>query len=167
VTGSKRERPPPPIRTAVPADLADLKAVIDALGLFPSNMLEEMIAPFFADPHGPEFWLTVDQGRCVAVVYCAPERMTSGTCNLLLIAIEPAEKGWGLGKALMREVERRLQARGDRLLLVETSGLPEFEATRGFYCSIGYREEARIRDFYNAGEDKIVFTRALADSAAE
>ena len=42
-----------------------------------------------------------------------------------------------------------------------TSGLPSFERTRGFYRLCGYDEEARIRDFYQAGEDKIVFRKAL------
>ena len=49
--------------------------------------------------------------------------------------------------------------------LVETSGLPEFERARAFYRKCGYEEEARIREFYNAGEDKIVFRKALRASA--
>jgi RimJ/RimL family protein N-acetyltransferase len=44
---------------------------------------------------------------------------------------------------------------------VETSGLPEFEATRRFYERNGYVREARIRDFYRKGEDKIVFWKRV------
>jgi RimJ/RimL family protein N-acetyltransferase len=58
-----------------------------------------------------------------------------------------------------------LAARGERILLVETSGLPEFERTRAFYAKHGYEEEARIREFYRAGEDKVVFRKALAQMA--
>ena len=36
-----------------------------------------------------------------------------------------------------------------------------FLATRAFYRRNGYDEEARIRDFYGPGEDKIVFWKAL------
>lgn len=46
-------------------------------------------------------------------------------------------------------------------LQVETSGLESFEYVRGFYRKSGYDEEARIREFYKAGEDKIVFRKAL------
>jgi ribosomal protein S18 acetylase RimI-like enzyme len=53
---------------------------------------------------------------------------------------------------------------GARMLLVETSGLASFERQRTFYRKCGYNEEARIRDFYQAGEDKIVFRKALANS---
>lgn len=48
-----------------------------------------------------------------------------------------------------------------RVLLVETSELPEFERTRAFYRTNGYAEETRIREFYAAGEDKVVFWKAL------
>jgi hypothetical protein len=58
-----------------------------------------------------------------------------------------------------------LAASGERVLLVETSGLPEFGRTRAFYLHLGYAEEARIREFYQAGEDKIVFRKALTPPA--
>ena len=44
---------------------------------------------------------------------------------------------------------------------METSGLASFESTRKFYRKCGYEEEARIREFYQAGEDKIVFRKLL------
>ncbi len=66
------------------------------------------------------------------------------------------------GTELLRYVEQTvLGVRGARVLLVETSGLPLFERTRAFYCKCGYEEEARIRDFYKAGDDKIVYRKAL------
>lgn len=77
--------------------------------------------------------------------------------------MQPDCQGQGRGAALIRYVEQTLTARGARLLLVETSGLPSFELTRAFYCKCGYDEEARIRDFYEAGDDKIVFRKALVD----
>lgn len=55
-----------------------------------------------------------------------------------------------------------MTARAGRLLLVETSALPAFEGTRAFYRRLGYEEEARIRGFYAAGEDKVVYRKALA-----
>jgi len=54
-----------------------------------------------------------------------------------------------------------LKKQGVRVLLVETSGTDDFVRTRSFYEQIGYETEARIRDYYDAGDDKIVFRKAL------
>ena len=127
-----------------------------------------MLAPYFQQVQaGPQFWLTDDEGGPVAVAYYAPERMTEGTWNLYLIAVHPQHQGKGRGSALLRQVEAALAERGERVLLVETSGLPEFDRTRAFYRSNGYNEEARIRDFHQAGEDKVIFRKVLGASGAD
>jgi ribosomal protein S18 acetylase RimI-like enzyme len=149
------------IRPLARADLPAVKAVIDATGLFPSDMLDDMTGDYLGEPDGPDIWLTVDLDGPIGVAYLAPERMAEGTWNLYLIAIDPGQQGRGHGTSVLRHVEAMLAARGQRILLVETSGLPEFAATRGFYHGNGYHEEGRIRDFYAAGEDKVIFRRAL------
>lgn len=150
------------IRPTRPADTTALKAVIKANDLFPAGMLDDMMAGFFGGTAPDDFWLTVEDGEPVGLAYYAPERMTHGTWNLYLIAVRPDLQSRGLGAALLRHVEQALASRGQRVLLVETSGLPAFARTRAFYLRSGYEQEARIRDFYRAGEDKIVFRKALA-----
>ncbi|MGL4512808.1 MAG: GNAT family N-acetyltransferase [Lacipirellulaceae bacterium] len=88
--------------------------------------------------------------------------MTSGTWNLYLIAVREDLRGSGRGGALLRYVEQTLASHGSRVLLVETAGIDEFEATRAFYRKNGFSEEARIRDFYEQGVDKVVFWKALS-----
>lgn len=149
------------IRAVTAGDVGALAALIDATGLFPGEMLPGMAAGYLNDPAADEGWLTDDEGGPAGVAYFAPERMTSGTWNLLLIAVHPARQGSGRGTALLNEAERAVRARGGRMLLIETSGLPEFEAVRAFYRRRGYAEEARIRDFYALGDDKVVFRKLL------
>jgi ribosomal protein S18 acetylase RimI-like enzyme len=152
-------------RPVVAGDLPALKAVIDATGLFPSALLDGMTAGYLAGDGG-DAWLTLeDGGGPAAVAYYAPEPMTDGTWNLRLIAVHPDHQGRGRGAALLGHVEATLAAGGARVLLVETSGAPAFERTRAFYRARGYDEEARIREFYQAGEDKLVFRKALAGGA--
>ena len=164
MTASRSAAPMPAspiIRRITHADLPAVKGVIDANGLFPSAMLDEMTTAYLAPEPSQDVWLTYDDGGPIAVAYYAPERMTSGTWNLYLIAVHPDRQSQGVGAALMRHVEDALARSGERVLLVETSGLPEFARTRAFYAGIGYDEEARIRAFYAEGEDKIVFHKAL------
>lgn len=152
---------PTSIRPTLPEDVPALKTLIDALGLFPGEMLDDMMADYFTNPDSRDCWLTDDESGPVGVAYYAPERLTEGTWNLYLIAIQADQQGKGRGAAMMRYVEQALRERGERLLLVETSGLPSYEYQRAFYRRCGYTEEARIRDFYQAGEDKIVFWKTL------
>ena len=150
------------IRQVVQNDLSDLKNIIDSNELFPSDMLDDMIKPFFQQGNENEFWLVYEQDKMsIAVAYFAPERMTNGTYNFLLIAVHKDFQGLGIGKKILDHVETFLKELGNRILLVETSGLPEFERTRAFYIQNEYRMEARITEFYAKGEDKIIFWKSL------
>lgn len=145
-------------------DLPSLKTVIDANDLFPSDMLDEMISDYFNNQNENQFWFTYEDTEPVVIAYCAPERMTEGTWNLYLIAVHPDYQGQGVGTAMMNYIKEVLAKQGERVLLVETSGLASFEDTRKFYRKCGYEEEARIREFYQAGEDKIIFRKSLIDN---
>jgi len=144
-------------------DIPALKTVIDANELFPSEMLDDMIADYFRSEDTNEFWFTYEDKKPIAIAYCAPEKMTEGTWNLYLIAVHPDYQGKGYGTSMVHHIEQVLAEKGERLLLVETSGLESFAATRSFYLQCGYEEAARIREFYDAGEDKIVFHKFLTD----
>lgn len=151
------------IRPVTPDDLPALKTVIDANQLFPSDLLDEMISDYFNNEDSNDYWFTYDDSKPVGIAYCAPEKMTQGTWNLYLIAVHPDYQGAGRGTSMLHHIEQRLAARGERILLVETSGLESFEPTREFYRQCGYDREAKIRDFYQAGEDKIIFRKSLTN----
>ena len=108
-----------------------------------------------------DLWFSADENCLVGVIYCAPEPMTRGTWNVLMLLVERDRQRQGHGSALMSYVEQTLRDRGERLLIVETSSLDEFESAQKFYSQFGFNEEARIRNFYAAGEDKIIFTKKL------
>lgn len=153
------------IRPTTPDDTTALIALADATGLFQPNQLKElseMLVDYFgSNSDSDRFWITDEDDGPVGVAYCEQELMTDQTWNLQLIAIRPDHQGQGRGATLLRYVEQTLTARGGRVLLVETSGLPSFERTRAFYAKCGYEEEARIRDFYAADDDKVVFRKVL------
>lgn len=153
------------IRSLESNDVLALKKLIDDVELFPSEMLDEMLCSHLGGDECEEVWLTfVQDGTPIAIGYCAPERMTDGTWNQYLIAVSPQWQGKGIGTEMIRSMEQRLADAGHRVLLVETSGQPEFERTRQFYRNLGFEQEACIRDFYAAGDDKIVFWKSIAKS---
>lgn len=150
------------IRAINKKDLDDLKIVIETSGLFPANLLDAMVADYFSNSETEDIWLTkIENNKPIAIAYCAPERLTDGTYNLYLIAVHKDYQAKGIGGQIMSYVESLLQSMSKRILIVETSGLSEFELTRKFYDKCGYNREAVIRDFYRDGEDKVVFWKKL------
>lgn len=143
-------------------DVAQIKRIVEAVGLFPSTLLEKMIEPYFTRPDNRQIWIGHQAGQFLAgFAFCEPERMTTGTWNVLAIGVLPQLHGRGIGAELMGHLKRSLADAGERILLVETSSLPEFERARRFYRTLNYTEEARIREFYDDGDDKIVFYKRL------
>ncbi len=154
------------IRPIMPEDTGELIHLAKEIGLFSPDELEEL-RQMLADSLSEEgethpFWITDDDDGLVGLAYCEPERMTSGTWNLQLIGVHPTHQKQGHGGKLLRFVEETLAGRGARILLVETLGTPNFEHVRAFYRKNGYDEEARIREFYAEGADKVVFRKVLS-----
>ena len=150
------------IREAHSGDVPAFLRVLDATGLFPSEMLPDMIAPSLAG-ETPDFWLTAClEAEPVGFCFVRPEEMTDGTWNLLAIAVSPDLQRGGAGRALIAAVEERLRREGQRLLLIDTSGAPEFDGVHSFYRALGFYPESRIRDYWAAGDDKVTFSKAFA-----
>lgn len=144
------------IRPATAADLGGLAQVATQTELFPPEMLPELLA----DPEA--VWLLAqDDGGAVGLCYAAPEPLTDGTWNMRALGVLPGAQGRGVGARLVAEMERALAAAGHRILLVDTSGTEAFARARRFYAARGYTPEARIRDYWAAGDDKETFRKAL------
>lgn len=103
-----------------------------------------------------------DQPR--GYVCYGPTPLTAGTYDLYWIAVDPACHGRGVGSLLMEYVERQVRDTASsvpraRLLIIETSSLPRYEAARRLYSRHHYREVARIPDFYADGDDRVIYTK--------
>ncbi|MFM8479075.1 MAG: GNAT family N-acetyltransferase [Planctomycetaceae bacterium] len=145
------------IRPTRETDHAALIGLAVACGLFEPAQTE-LLAELLRSPSSSDVWFTDElDGVPVGVAYLAPEKMTSGTWNLYWIAVHPDFQRQGRGREMLEFVKRWLRDRGQRLLIVETAGTADFEYVRRFYHRNGFEAEGRIRDFYDAGVDKIVY----------
>ena len=149
----------PSFRPVVSTDLQALKKIVSETDLFPSELLDDMISNYLQQQSETEYWL-VDE-NCYSFAYIAHEKLTQGTYNILSIGVLPTYQSSGLGSALLKYTESFLLAKQVRLLIVDTSSTEEFTKARNFYLKNGYALEARIRDFWGPGDDKIIFRKAL------
>jgi ribosomal protein S18 acetylase RimI-like enzyme len=100
-------------------------------------------------------------GNLVGYICYGPTPMTEGTYDLYWIASDPTVRGQGVGASLISGMEADLRRQKARLIRVETSATEAYGPTRGFYASMKYTEEARIRDFYKVGDDLIMLSKRL------
>ena len=101
-------------------------------------------------------------GKPAGWVCYGPTACTVGTFDIYWIVVSPDFQRAGIGSALLEQAEALIAGQGGRVTVIETSGRPLYRSTRYFYEKRGYRESARIPDFYAPGDDKLVFTKALA-----
>jgi ribosomal protein S18 acetylase RimI-like enzyme len=140
-----------------------IKEIVRATGVFNQEEVEVALEVF--DEGGDYEFIGAFEGDSLLGYACfGPTPSTKDTYDLYWIAVHPTAQRSGAGAALMSEVERRLDERGARLVVVETSSRDDYEPTRRFYAKRGYDESARLRDFYAPGDDRVILTkRTLGD----
>jgi ribosomal protein S18 acetylase RimI-like enzyme len=102
-----------------------------------------------------------DGGRVLGYACFGPHPLTQSTFDLYWIAVDPTVQGRGIGHALLTRVEAEVQARGGRLLVVETSSTPDYAPARRLYETCGYQCQAVIHDFYAPDDDLLIFVKRL------
>lgn len=145
------------IRPSTAADIPGLALVLEDTQLFPVEMLPDMLE----NPDGGILLTAVQEGEALGLCYAKPELLADGVWNMLALGVRTAAHGKAIGTALVADLESRLRASGVRMMIVETSGMPEFAQARGFYTAKGYTQEAVIRDYWDAGDDKVIFRKLL------
>lgn len=84
----------------------------------------------------------------------------AGVCVIRLLSVRPAYQGRGIGKTLMREVERLAHA-AHKLYVCTMLRTPR---NIGLFLDLGYRPEALLPSHYN-GLDLICFAKYRAEGS--
>ncbi len=150
-----------------PEDGETVREIVAATGYFtPSEvdvaveLVQENLAKGAA-ASGYHFIFAEHGGKTIAYLCYGPIPCTVSSHNLYWIAVHPDFQGRGLGKALMREAEIRIRAAGGSRIYIDTSYKAQYEDTRAFYLSLGYELDALLKDFYSAGDDKVIYRKLL------
>jgi ribosomal protein S18 acetylase RimI-like enzyme len=125
---------------------------------------EEVIDAYLGSPSGSGYHVFVAEvDSAVAGYVCyGPTPLTKGTWDVYWVAVDTGAQGQGIGAALMAFSEGKIRESQGRLVIVETSGRPDYDNTRRFYKSRDYKVAARIADFYAPGDDKLILEKRLS-----
>lgn len=145
-----------------PATRDDVPAVV--------ALENELFGPDAWSPRGAADELTGPSRR--AVVACAEDgsvdgyavtRTSDDVVDLHRIAVAPARRRTGLGRALLDEVRRAARADGATRMLLEVSA--DNATALAFYAAEGFTQIDRRRGYYRDGSDALVLRAPVGASA--
>ena len=132
------------------------QAEVDAIPV----MFDEYLQ-YGAEDDGYKFIVYRNEDKVLGYACYGIRDLADGVYDLFFIAVDPEARQRGIGRALITAAEDAVRAMRGRILIAETSGTAEYESTRKFYVSMGYVNEASIKDFYKPGDDLKIFTKKI------
>ncbi len=160
-----------------PTDSAAVRGIVASTGFFHDfevdvavELVQERLSRGLASEY--HFLFADLNAHPIGYACFGPIPCTQGSFDLYWIAVHAAHQGSGLGRRLMVEAERTMLvgvpgADGRplppaRRVYIETSSQPRYAPTWRFYERCGYTIEARLKDYYAAGDDKLIYAKALS-----
>lgn len=159
------------ILTATEADGSKIQDIAARAGVFSQEEIEcvrdlwEEYLTSGPNECGYNFIVYRDGERVLGFACYGPRDLTYGTFDLYWIAVEPAVRCNGVGRALLTASEEAVRQKGGRMLIAETSGTSHYETTRKFYIGMGYKNEAIIRGFYDVSDDLMIYIKRIEPHA--
>ena len=150
-----------------PSDKPAVMDLIKATDMFTSaeiKVAEELIDAFLLRPDQKDYYVVVvetPEGGVGGYLTWGPTPLAEGAYDLYWMAVSPNQQKRSLGKELVRWLERTVADLDGRLIIIETAGQPKYHPTRQFYLGLGYKEVARVPDFYKRGDDRIIYTKHI------
>ncbi len=150
----------------LPSDIAAVRSLAEGTGFFRPdeiNVAVELIEERLANgvDSGYYFHFADLDGEPAGYVCHGPIPCAIGSFDLYWIVVDKENQGKGLGLALMRLAESEAGSWGGRNMYIETSGKELYKPTQRFYEKAGYHVVARLPDFYDLGDDKIIYQKEL------
>jgi GNAT superfamily N-acetyltransferase len=148
------------------SDISRVREIVESTKFFYDHEVEiaaELVSEriYGGESAGYYFVFAELDGIVVAYSCFGPIPMSKTSFDLYWIVTHNDHRGKGIGKLLLNETFRLSRSMGCFVIIAETSGLPHYEPTRAFYLSNGFEQEARLRDFYAMGDDKVFYTKRI------
>jgi ribosomal protein S18 acetylase RimI-like enzyme len=157
------------IRPTVLDDADSISCIVTQGGVFSDEEAHEVRALldyYFEDTGQDEFlFLTAaDAERVVGFACYGRIPLTKHNYELNWIATDKHALRAGAGSALLRAVEDIAREHGGRYLNLETSTTAPYAPARAFYERHGYHIVTRIPDYYDDGDELVMYRKSLVVS---
>ncbi len=154
------------VRPTVPEDFAAIVEIVEGGSVFnaeEAEMVRSLLDYYFRALQQDEFlFLSAEEnGHVLGFASYGRIALTKYNYELNWIATAKHALRGGVGSALLRAVEDRARQYGGRYLNLETSATEAYAAARAFYERHGYQLVAQIADYYDEGDDMLIYRKAL------
>ena len=155
------------IRKTISEDREAIKTILIDTQIFNQEEIDcalELIDIYLNNPSQKDYLIATainKDNEIVGYVCYGKAPLTNGAYDLYWIAVKSDYQRHGIGKNLLKYVEDEIVKFSGRILLAETSSRAVYEKTRQFYINNSFSEEARIKDFYSKGDDKIIYRKDM------
>ena len=153
-------------RRILPEDREEILRLLVGTGAFQAHEVDvamELIDLALTKPEQQDYhpYVLLENGAIVAYACFGKDPMTRFTYDLYWIATRAASARQGFGRELFALVEFEIKSRGGRLLMIETSSKEIYRGTNNFYARVGCAFAARLPDYYDDGDDKLIYCKRL------
>jgi GNAT superfamily N-acetyltransferase len=147
-------------------DIESIRDIVVSTGFFYDHEVEiavELITERLNLGEVTEYYFVFADIDGVTAAYSCfgPISMSKTSFDLYWIATHNNFRGQGIGKKLLEATFAEAKKMGCKIIIAETSGLPHYAPTRAFYDSTRFELEARLKDFYDMGDDKLFYTKRI------
>lgn len=155
------------IRRVEANDREAIRVLIDGTGAFKPHEVDvamELVDIALTQPGQDDyhpFVLEEEDGTVAAYACFGKNPLTKATFDLYWLATRADRMGKGYGRKIVAFVEEEVRRRGGRLLVIETSSKESYGTTREFYVKIGCTLAAQLPDYYDTGDDKLIYLKAI------
>jgi ribosomal protein S18 acetylase RimI-like enzyme len=152
------------IRKMLPEDRGFLYEILMQTDMFTMaevNVAVELIDTYLFNKDQKDYDVYVAEfnEQVIGYVCFGPTPATEATFDLYWIVVSPEMQNQGIGSQLLKYVEKEVIRQKGKLLIIETSSQHKYIPTQLFYKSKNYKLEARIKDFYRTGDDRLIFVK--------
>ena len=149
-----------------PEDMENIRRLVEITGFFhPAevDVAAELVSERLrkGSESGYHFILAEHYGRLIGYACYGPIPCTASSYDLYWIIVHPDFQGRGLGRKLLHEAERFIQAAAGARIYVDTSQRAQYASTRAFYEQCGYTRESVLPDFYAPGDGKVIYCKTV------
>ncbi len=155
------------VRSSQPAEREAILALARRAGVFDDEEVAtvgELFDGYLSDPRASGYNFLShygDDGAVLGFACWGPASLSKGAADLYWICTAPEARGRGVGAALFREVEAAVRALGRWLVVIWTSSRDDYGPARRFYERMGCALSMQLADFYDRGDDLMVYARRL------